>query len=269
MSHRNILLLLAFMLLFQMKMEAQSSDTVVDLSGIIYDDLFTPVPATHVININTNQGDVSDTLGLFRLPVRLSDTLLIRNIAFNDTLVAVSSITRNRYIVLQRKLYPLMEAKVFVWGSSYDDFKEAFIEMPVQQTLGASMELPQQDPDYVPAEMDEKEVKSAALLFTSPITFFYQNFNKKAKSARKVFWLEKNREKHEIFESIVSGESLSDITGLSGAKLLEFQSFLLERMQCNYSCTELAIYTEIHGLWKVFQEMDERGMLKNQEKREE
>jgi len=261
MSHQNLLLALVIVLLFQMKLEAQSSDSVLNLSGIVYDELFTPVPATHVININTHQGDVSDTLGIFHLPVHASDTLLIRNIAFNDTLITVASITRNRYIVLQRKLYPLKEAKVFVWGSSYDDFKEAFIEMPVQQTLGASMGLPQQDPEYVPMEMDEKAVKSAALLLTSPITFFYQNFNKKAKSARKVFWLEKNREKHEIFEGIVSGESLSEITGSSGPKLLEFQSFLLERMVCNYSCNELAIYKEIHGLWTVFQEMDEKGML--------
>lgn len=263
MSHPNVLLALAILLLFQMKLEAQSGDSVQSFSGIVYDDMFTPVPATHVININTHQGDVSDTLGIFRLPVRTSDTLLIRNIAFNDTLIAVASIIRNRYLVLQRKLYPLMEAKVFVWGSSYDDFKEAFIEMPMQQTLGASMGLPQQDPDYVPMEMDEKAVKSAALLLTSPITFFYQNFNKKAKSARKVFWLEKNREKHEMFEGIVNGESLSEITGLSGPKLLEFQSFLMERMVCNFNCSELAIYKEIHGLWTVFQELDEKGMLQS------
>ena len=252
---------LTALLLFQAKLHGQSADTVLNLSGLIYDELFIPVPATHVININTHQGDVSDTLGIFYLPVHPSDTLLIRNIAFRDTLVPVASIFLNRYIIIQRKLYPLKEARVFVWGSSYDDFKEAFIEMPIQQTLGASMGLQQQDPEYVPLEMDEKAVKSAGLLFTSPITFFYQNFNKQAKSARKVYWLKKNREKHEIFDGILNGESLAEITGLSGSKLLEFQSFLLERMVCNFNCTELAIYKEIHGLWTVFQELDERGML--------
>jgi hypothetical protein len=269
MSHRNFLLALVALLFFITKLQAQLPDTVLNLSGIIYDELFIPIPATHIININSHRGDVSDTLGIFLLPVHASDTLLIRNIAFRDTLVAVTSFVRNRYIILQRKLYPLKEAKVFVWGSSYDDFKEAFIEMPMQQTLGASMGFPQQDPEYVPMEMDEKAVKSAALLFTSPITFFYQNFNKQAKSARKVYWLEKNREKHEIFEGIVNGENLSEITGLSGPKLLEFQSFLVERMVCNFNCSELAIYKEIHGLWAVFQELDKKGMLKSNEKREE
>jgi len=164
---------------------------------------------------------------------------------------------------MQRKYYPLQEALVFVWGSSYDDFKEAFLDLPTDQTLGATLDLPQQDPEYVPLEMDEKAVKSAGLLLTSPITFFYQNFNKKAKSARKVYWLERNREKVEMFEGIVNGENLAQITGLSGPKLLEFQSFLLERMVCNFNCTELDIYKEIHGLWTVFQELDERGMLKS------
>jgi len=261
MSHRTVFLALAALLIFQPRLQSQSTDTVINISGIIYDELFVPVPATHVINIQTHQGDVSDSLGIFQLLVRASDTLLIRNIAFRDTLVGVESVLHSKYIILTRKLYPLLEARVFVWGSSYDDFKEAFIEMPTQQTLGASMGFPQQDPDYVPLEMDEKAIKSAGLLLTSPISFFYYNFNKRAKSARRVFWLERNREKHEIFDGIVNGENLSDITGLSGPKLNEFQSFLLERMVCNFSCTELAIYEEIHGLWEVYQELDERGML--------
>ena len=261
MSHRTVLLALAALLIFQPQLQAQSTDTVVNLSGIIYDDLFIPVPATHVINIHTHQGDVSDSLGIFLLPVHASDTLLILNIAFRDTLVAAASVSQKGYIVLHRKLYPLPEARVFIWGSSYDDFKEAFIEMPSPQTLGASMGFPQQDPEYVPFEMDEKAIKSLGTLITSPVSFFYYNFNKQAKSARKVYWLEKNREKHEIFDGIINGENLSDITGLNGPKLLEFQSFLLERMVCNFNCNELAIYTEIHGLWVVFQELDERGML--------
>jgi hypothetical protein len=157
--------------------------------------------------------------------------------------------------------YALLEARIFEWGSSYDDFKEAMVDMPVQQTLGASMGLPTQDPEYVPLEMDEKAVKSAGLLLTSPITFFYQNFNKKAKTARKVFWMEKNKEKHEAFERIINAESLAGITGLAGPELLQFQSFVLERMVCGIHCTELAIYEEIFGLWTVFQELDERGML--------
>jgi len=261
MSLRQLLVAFALMLFAQAGLLGQRSDSLYNLSAIVYDESFRPVAATHVINIHMRQGDVSDTLGIFHLPVRNSDTLLIRNIAFIDTLVAVSSLSQNKFIVLQRKAYALLEARIFVWGSSYDDFKEAMIALPEQQSLGASMGLPTQDPEYVPLEMDEEAVKSAGLLLTSPITFFYLNFNKQAKTARKVYWLEKNREKHETFEGIINAENLAEITGLSGPKLLKFQSYLLEHLVCGIHCNELAIYEEIYGLWAVFQELDKRGML--------
>jgi hypothetical protein len=178
----------------------------------------------------------------------------------------VKDVAMNGYIILRKRRYELEEAKIFEWGATYDDFREAFLQMPMQQALGASLGLPRQDPEKVPLEMDDQAVKSAGLLFTSPISFFYYNFNKNAKSARKVYWLKKNQEKNDQFEAIVSAENLSYITGLTGMKLEEFQFFLSRRMVCDFNCSELAIYKEIHGLWQVYQELEERGMLKgNQE----
>jgi hypothetical protein len=249
--------------LIQLRMHAQSPDSLFLLSAVVYDDSFVPVPATHVINLSTHQGDVSDSLGIFTLPVRFSDTLLIRNIAFHDTLVPVMQIRINLVIRIKRRRYELQEARVFKWGATYGDFRAAIIEMPVQQTLGASMGLPQQDPDKVPMEMDEQAIKSAGLLLSSPISFFYYNFSKQAKSERKVYWLQKNQGKHDMFNAIVNAENISHITGLAGEKLQKFQAFLLRRMVCNFNCSELAIYKEIHGLWTVYQEMEERGMLED------
>jgi hypothetical protein len=264
MSFRVAFLTIGGLLLSLTILKAQSADSLQDLTGIVYDESFSPLAATHVINLSTRQGDVSDTLGIFHLRVRLTDTLLIRNIAFKDTRVAAGTVARDRFVILQRIYYPLQEAKIFNWGSTYEDFREAVIEMPTPETLGESLGLPQQDPDYVPLEMNEKEVRSAGLLLTSPLTYFYQNFNKYAKSARKVYWLEKNQKKQEAFDYLVSSENLKSVTGLTGDKLLEFRSFLLENMVCTLSCTELAVYEEIYGLWAVFMEMEARGMLDSQ-----
>lgn len=249
------------LVLTQARLFAQQADTVFDLSAIVYDDLYIPVSATHVININTHVGDVTDSLGIFSLPVHQEDTLLIRNIAFRDTLVSVREVQEKLHIRLQRMRYPLQEARVFEWGASYEDFQEAFIEMPMQETLGASMGLPRQDPEKVPVEMDKKAVKSAAMLLTSPVSYFYYNFNKHAKSARKVYWLKKDQEKHKYFEAIVGPENLADITGLSGLDLDNFQQFLFQRMECDFNCSELEILNEVYGLWDVYQDLRERGML--------
>jgi len=261
MSVRNILLLTCLIMLARAPLNGQFSDTIFHLSATIYDASYRPVPATHVINMNTHQGAVTDSLGIFMLPVYLTDTLLIRNIAFYDTLVPVYLLKLDRSIVLTSKRYHLQEASIFEWGSTYADFRKAFIHMPHQQTLGESMGLPRQDPDYVPREMDEQAVKSAGYLLSSPISFFYQNFNKKAKSARKVYWLKKNQAKHDHFNEILSGENLAEITGLSGNELLEFQAFLAQRMVSKFKSTDLEIYEEIHGLWKVYQELKEKGII--------
>ncbi|MGW8314474.1 MAG: hypothetical protein ACWGNV_02650, partial [Bacteroidales bacterium] len=130
------------------------------------------------------------------------------------------------------------------------------VEMPNQQSLGESMGLPRQDPDYVPTEMDPKQVKSPAYLFTSPISFFYQNFNKHAKSARKVYWLEKDKERMELFSTIIGTENLTSITGLTGDELMKFQAFLNNRMKCDYRCTELELYSEIHALWDLYRKIE-------------
>jgi len=211
--------------------------------------------------MNTHQGDVTDSLGIFQLVVNMTDTLLVRNIAFHDTLVPVFHVNDLKFIVLSSKRYMLQEARIFEWGSTYSDFKEAIIEMPNQQTLGESMGLPQQDPDYVPLEMDEKAIKSVGFLLASPISYFYQNFNKEAKSARKVYWLKKNQAKQEHFNELISGENLIEITTLTGDDLLEFQSFLFQRMVCTSKCTDLQIFEEVFALWKVYQELKEKGII--------
>lgn len=262
MGHRILFVALSMLFLSQPSLLAQEADSVFDLSAIVYDDLYIPVTTTHVININTHQGDVTDSLGIFKLPVHPDDTLLIRNIAFRDTLVPVRVVRTSRHIRLQRMLYPLKEARVFEWGATYEDFQEAFIGMPEQQTLASSLGLPRQDPEKVPLEMDEKAVKSAGLLLTSPISFFYYNFSKHAKSARKVYWLNKNQEKQDNFETITGHGNLSEITGLSGLELDDFKLFISQRMVCDLNCSELDIYEEIYALWKVYQDLKERGMLK-------
>jgi hypothetical protein len=244
-----------FMLINQIS--AQASDSIYVLTGIIYDESYRPLPASHVINMDSHEGDVTDSLGIFSLRVCATDTLLVRNIAYRDTLVSAMYMTGNPHLRLKRRVYQLQEARIFEWGSTYGDFRNAVIQMPKQQTLGEAMGLPRQDPDYVPLEMDPEAIKSPALLIKSPLTYFYYNFSKEAKSARKVFWLKKNRQKIEQFERIVGGENLASITGLYGEELMEFQAFLYEKMECDFNCTEFQIYSEIHALWDLYRITEE------------
>jgi hypothetical protein len=246
----------AIMMLFMTgSIFSQNTDSSFSFTGIIYDDAFYPIAATHVINMNSHAGEVSDSLGIFRLPVRRGDTLLFKNIAYREALIPVEGILEDRYVILRRIFYPLKEAKVFQWGSSYDDFFRAVVATPAPETLGESLGLPRQDPDYIPFDMDETKLKSTGFLLTSPISYLYYNLNRKEKNRREVYWSEKNRELNERFEAIVSPENLSDITGLTGDQLLGFMAYLFQRMVCDFKCIELKIYSEIYAHWEVYRQL--------------
>lgn len=249
---RLIIFLMSFLTVF---LHAQERDSAFTLTAIIYDEAFKTVPATHVINMNSHVGDVSDSLGIFSMPVQVGDTLLFRNIVYMEILVPVSKLMGDRYVILKRSIYPLHEAKVFPWGASYEDFSRAVISNPAPETLGEALGLPRKDPDYVPFDMRSSELKSAAFLFTSPVSFLYYNLSKKEKNRRKLYWDEKNRGRQKIFDEIVSRENLGDLTGLSGDPLIQFMTFMFKRMVCDFRCTELKIYTEIYEHWKVFQQL--------------
>lgn len=249
---RMLIPLLSFLTVF---LYSQGEDNAFSFTGIIYDETFKPIPATHVINMNSHVGDVSDSLGIFSMPVQMGDTLLFRNIVYREVLVPVKSLLREKYVVLKRSIYPLHEAKVFPWGSSYDDFSRAVVNSPAPETLGEALGLPRKDPDYIPFDMRSSELKSAGFLFTSPVSFLYYNLSKKEKNRRKLFWNEKNRALQDVFDALVSKENLANVTGLSGDPLVKFMSFMFQRMVCDFRCNELKIYTEIYAHWEVFQQL--------------
>lgn len=237
----------------QVDLAGQSGDSIFFLTGFVYDSLFHPVPASHVININSGAGDVTNNLGIFQLPVTILDTLYFRNIAYRDTLVPAASFSKKKYIRIREKYHPIQEARVFEWGSTYQDFKEAIIHMPNAQSLGESLGLPRQDPDYIPYNLDEQKIKSVGFLINSPVSFLYHNLSRKERSARKLFRIKRNRKKQEAYEEILSRSNIASITGISGTELDRFLYFLNERIQCDYRCTELEVYTEIHSLWELYQ----------------
>ncbi len=239
---------------FWTNLSAQDSepDSSFYLTAIVYQEDFRPLPASHVVNLQTREGTITDSLGIFRLPVRMSDTLLVRNIAFHHMLIPVRAVARQHYVVMRDKYYDLQEVKVFEWGSSYAEFKDAVVHMESEESLGESLGLPQQDPGYVPREMKKEEVSSLGYLISSPVSFFYQNFSRHAKSERKAYWLLKDREKQEAFNKTVSRENIASITGLEGEDLERFIQYLNEQMTCDYNCSELQIFSEMHRLWDIY-----------------
>lgn len=242
------------LILAPLQMFAQADNLAYKFTGVVYDEYYNPIPYTHVIASGTGKGDMTDTLGIFILYIRESDKLSFFNLTFNDTTVSVSKDQAYFYIKLRRKVYELQEAKVFDWGSSYGDFLEEIKREGIRETQGEKLGLPQQDPDIVPFDRDEKKIKSAGFLIHSPISFLYYNFSRREKAARKAYKLQQNKDLIATFIQTLSADNIQSITGLAGEELEAFLIHLNSHLHCDYTCGEIELLSEIYSVWEAYKQ---------------
>ena len=224
--------------------------------GIVYDAQYRPLPYTHIINLDSRQGDVSDSLGVFLVPAESGDHLLFRNVAYKDTVIEVEAGTGSIYIVMEKKVYVIGEVKVFDWGSSYQEFLDAARSMEDQPSMTEELGLPTQDPDFIPYYLDEKKIESVGFLINSPVSFLYYNLSRKEKSARKVYRLKKDHDLISKFKEVYNRERIAEITGLRGDQLEAFMRFLNEHFLCTYECKEIEILQEIYQWFEAYEEIN-------------
>jgi hypothetical protein len=197
---------------------------------------------------------ISDTLGVFRIRVLEGDTLLIKNISFHDSLVAIGAPQMIYTIRLRRKIHPIGELKIFPWGSNYEDMKRAFLAMPDEPDIGEKIGLPEGDPDAVPFYLDENEIKSLEFAVKSPVSFLYYNLNKFERSRRKVYRLNKDKRKLDFYRSVFNREQVAALTNLREEGLESFWVYINENIQCDGNCTEYEILNEILHFYEIWKE---------------
>jgi len=223
-------------------------------TGTVYDEDFRPVPYTNVLAKGTGRGDMTDSLGIFQVYIRDTDQLSFYNISFRDTTVWVVRNSGSFYIKLQPRVYALSGAQVFSWGSTFNEMKAEFKKQGVPQEMGEKLDLPRQDPDHVPFELDEKKLKSPGFLVRSPVSFFYYNLSKREKHARRAYRLQENQESIDRFNRVLSAENLEQVTGLKGEALEKFIIHLNKVMICDHNCSEMELISEVLGIWKIYKE---------------
>jgi len=251
MIYRYILIVMIFLLTVG-HIDAQTENTAYKFTGVVYDEKFVPMPYTHVIASGTGQGDMTDSLGIFTLYIRETDRLSFYNVTCYDSVVTVTKDQTTFFVKLNRRVYHLQEAKIFSWGSSYQEFMEEVNRQGVPQSRGEEMGLPTQDPDAIPFDLDEKRIKSLGFMIASPVSFLYHNYSRYEKAVRKAYKLKKDEHLIQAFEATLSRENITGITDLSGKDLEAFMLFLNSNMMCTYHCGEIELLSEIYTIWERY-----------------
>jgi len=251
-SIRKFLLLLIFIPVSCHYSYGQETDSLQIFRGIICDKKDTPLPYSHIINLNSGRGSTSSINGVFVIQVNKSDSLLFRNISCQDLIICPYNFSNGDTFHLEFKLYSINEVKIFEWGSSYEDFKAKILSMPVTESLGQKLGLPQQKGNVLPNYKNVDVLKNPIFAITNPIDFLYFNLNKKQQSIQKVIELQNNEELLDRFESVYNRRSIGSLTGLSGEPLDTFLIFLNLNFKCDFRCSEIQIVSEIFKQWAFY-----------------
>jgi len=237
---------------FAGKAQSQATrDTILLFSGrLVNEQTGNPVKFAHIINQTWLHVVTSDTLGFFRIHVRLNDLLMITSIGFYDLPVYIyDSIANENKLHIYRmipKIYSLPEVNVLRLGT-YDQFK--------YKLLNLRLPLSSYPADTSVFRKIDKGIdtlgNAAPLTITGPVTAIYNLLSKEGKTLRKYKKLKEEEEFWKKVEYKYNVEMLVRITHLQGPELYEFINF------CNFSKEFIQESSEYEIIERVLEKFKE------------
>jgi len=233
---------------------AQEADSTIRIRACVSNEKGIPLAWTHVINLCSGRGTTSDSSGNFSLTALKTDSVLFRNVSCYERIIAARDIYQNDTVILTTRFYAIKEVKIFEWGSTYADFKAKMKSMPVTQSMGEKLGLPQQSGNPVPNYRNAEILNNPMFAISNPVDFLYYNFDKKQQSIRKVMEFKQNEDLIRRFESVYNRAGIEALTGLSGKELDDFMMYLNLHFRCDFRCSEIQVATEIYEHWKNYRD---------------
>jgi signal peptidase I len=132
----TILLLLP---LFAVNAQVNSPEKFLQLSGIITDGSFSPVPGVAVISKKLHRGTVSERSGIYSITTTPGDTIFFRALGFKRYHTIIPESYESRHclvdIVLETDTIPIAEVKIMPWKNYSEFLKDMTKEKPVDPLI--------------------------------------------------------------------------------------------------------------------------------------
>lgn len=260
---KNYLLIPALLLLFGClnivyAQRANSDRQLVKGRIVAAADTTKGIAFSHIYNLNSEKGAISDAEGRYRIMASAGDLLEFRMVGYVDTTLSLQQVKALKYqIPLKEKVYKLRQVQVM--GNR------------VQRPFAPSE--PSSDP-YVgyrsvkpsgrSRQKDEIGLGSGAnggAAITGGITAIANQFNKKEKQREKIRILKEQDEKEKYYKALFDywfdKEIVAELTGLSGGELNRFIKFCKPSLVFLEEATEYEIITAIQKYHRQFQNINQ------------
>ncbi len=214
------------------------------------------IPYADIYNESARKGIFTDSSGLFRIHVRVGDTLVIQSMGYFGKVYVIHERVSNTIETLElcSQLYELGEIQIDL-PHSYKEFQKRFLE--IEPERGLQIEgLPKAKIQDIPSLLDTNYLNSNHFAIFSPINYLYYKYSKEEKSKRKVFYLERQKREQLIIDKKYNLEMIEQITGLKGDEITDFMAFCNFSHQFLYEATDLEIVQEINRKYTTYSNRD-------------
>jgi hypothetical protein len=132
---------LALFILSFIVLEGQVNENIklVQVSGIIIDNLFRPVPGVAVISKKLHRGSISERSGIYSITSIPGDTIFFRGLGYKryHTIIPVSFQERHCTvdIILETDTIPIADVTILPWKTYNDFIKDVTKEKPVDPII--------------------------------------------------------------------------------------------------------------------------------------
>ncbi|RZT96077.1 carboxypeptidase-like protein [Ancylomarina subtilis] len=263
----RILLFVLILFLFCNSSSAATltNDSIIRISGqIVTKSDLSPIPFSHLIIKGKRSGQICDSLGIFHLQVKQSDTLLVSALGYKTKEWAVpfifgSSLSQFFQIPLDETAYLLNEVSVYALGT-WDEFKADFRKLEIKNEYALNSQITKElapfqtkKPNIVPPQyrpiIEDLSVWDA---IGTPASFLFSKFSKKEKRKRKVAKMIRNKWQIKILNQYYTREIVAANTGLSGDELDNFMAYCGPKLNITQTTSQYDILEQIVNHYKTY-----------------
>lgn len=235
------------------------------MMGTVYDGLsFYPIREANIYNFSSKKYCFSDQNGKFYLDVHLNDTLIISKSIYRQMMIFIDQEIFNKEnteIIMYYKAIILKEVAIYAITPQYGQFIKEVVNtsLPDIYSQVAGTKLTTQD------FMNNKYSKGDYNILSgtpmgSPLTYFYEKYNKKYKNIQLAKELNANQDEVDKVPGKYNRELVSSITGLKGDDLLNFMMYCrfgyydIIKMTPEQIIMEIRIKYSEYEYYKILQE---------------
>jgi len=273
----RILLILIILFFFYNSSSATriENDSIISISGqIVTRTGLSPIPLAHLLIKGKRSGQICDSLGIFHLQVKQSDTLIISALGFKTQewpipFIFDTTLPSFFQIPLEKMAYLLQEVDVFALGT-WDEFKADFRKLEIKDDYVLNSQITKElapfqtkKPNIVPPQYRQKIEKFTFIhaLF-APTDFLFAKLSRSEKRKKKITKMIREEWRIRKLSQYYTSEIVTANTGLEDEALEEFMAFCGPKLEITEITSQYDILEQIVNNYKDYIELKKNGMPK-------